>query len=163
MMYGVAKHCTHLMLETHCKNIGLEFVWMQFSNIYGSENKTGNLEGYTLGELRKGNDAIFGCATQPYDFIFVDDLIEAVFRLGHEKTRKNFYYIGSGEPRILKEYLYEIGEIFGDASKIRIGEREDDGIKYTFDMFSTAELVTDIGGYISKSFLEGIRYTIANY
>ena len=42
MMYAAAKHATHLILETFCKNIDLDFVWMQFSNIYGPENKTGN-------------------------------------------------------------------------------------------------------------------------
>ena len=88
MMYGVAKHCTHLMLETYCKNIGLDFVWMQFSNIYGPSNKTGNLVSYTIGELNKGNEATFGPARQPYDFILVDDLIEAVLRLGEKETKE---------------------------------------------------------------------------
>ena len=49
---------------------------MQFSNIYGVGNKTGNLVSYTLGELMAGKEATFGPALQPYDFIYVDDLIE---------------------------------------------------------------------------------------
>ena len=43
---------------------------MQFSNIYGPDNKTGNLVSYTIDELRNGNEALFGPALQPYDFIF---------------------------------------------------------------------------------------------
>ena len=35
MKYGVAKHACHLMVDDYCKNIGQQFVWMQFSNIYG--------------------------------------------------------------------------------------------------------------------------------
>lgn len=46
MMYGVAKHACRLILEDYCKNIGQQFVWMQFSNIYGVGNKTGNLVSY---------------------------------------------------------------------------------------------------------------------
>lgn len=163
MLYGVAKHATHLMLETYCKNIGVDFVWMQFSNIYGPENKTGNLVSYTIGELAKGNVASFGPALQPYDFIYVDDLIEAVMRLGERNTSKNCYFIGSGEPRVLKEYLFEIGKEYGREELIKVGLRPDDGIKYTIDMFDTIELVKDIGNYISKNFTEGIRYTIENY
>ena len=45
MMYGVAKHACNIILENYCKNIGLPFIWMQFSNIYGVGNKTGNLGG----------------------------------------------------------------------------------------------------------------------
>ena len=163
MLYGVAKHSTHLMLETYCKNIDLDFVWMQFSNIYGPENKTGNLVSYTIGELMKGNEATFGPALQPYDFIYIEDLIEAVMRLGENTTNKNCYYIGSGEPRILKEYLFEIGRLYGKEEFIKVGLRSDDGIKYTFEMFDTSDLVRDIGEYISKSFTDGIRYTLENY
>lgn len=163
MMYGVAKHCTHLILETWCKNIGQDFVWMQFSNIYGPKNRTGNLVSYTIGKLIKEKEATFGPATQPYDFIFVDDLIEAVYRLGEKNTSHNCYFIGSGEPRILKDYLLEIGKQCGHEEQIKIGVRPDDGIVYTMDMFDNSALVADIGDYVSRSFSEGIKYTIENY
>ena len=160
MMYGIAKHCTHLMLETYCKNIGLDFVWMQFSNIYGVGNKTGNLVSYTLGELMAGKEATFGPALQPYDFIYVDDLIEAVYRLGANETKKAFYYIGSGSPRILKDYLLRIGELAGCADKVGIGIRPDDGIKYSMDMFCNHDLVEAVGEYACTSFDDGILRTI---
>lgn len=163
MLYGVAKYATHMMIETYCKNIGLNFVWMQFSNIYGPENKTGNLVSYTIGELKKDNEATFGPALQPYDFIFVDDLIEAVYRLGEIDTKQNAYFIGSGEPKVLKDYLLEIGHQCGKEELIKIGKRPDDGIKYDWSMFDTVSLVSDIGEYVSMGFTEGIKYTLENY
>ena len=39
-------------------------------------------------------------ALKTYDYIYVDDLIEAVYRLSANDTNKAFYYIGSGSPRI---------------------------------------------------------------
>ena len=160
MMYGVAKHACRLILEDYCKNIGQQFVWMQFSNISGAGNKTGNLVSYTLGELLAGKEATFGPALQPYDFIYVDDLIEAVYRLGANDTKKSFYYIGSGSPRILKDYLLRIGELAGCADKVGIGIRPDDGIKYTMDMFCNKDLVETIGEYVCTSFVDGIEKTI---
>lgn len=160
MMYGVSKHACRLILEGYCKNIGQQFVWMQFSNIYGVGNKTGNLVSYTLGELMAGKEATFGPALQPYDFIYVDDLIEAVYRLGSHETKKAFYYIGSGNPRILKDYLHRIGELAGCANKVGIGIRPDDGIKYTMDMFCNKDLVEAVGKYVSTSFDDGIQRTI---
>ena len=161
MMYGVAKHACRLIVEDYCKNIGLPFVWMQFSNIYGVGNKTGNLVSYTLGELMAGKESTFGPALQPYDFIYVEDLIEAVYRLGANDTKKAFYYIGSGSPRILKEYLLRIGELAGYADKIGVGIRPDDGIKYSMEMFDNNDLVEVIGNYVSTPFDEGINKTIA--
>lgn len=163
MMYGVAKYCAHLMLEDYCKNIGLKFVWMQFSNIYGPANKTGNLVSYTLDTLARNEEATFGPAAQMYDFIYVEDLIEAACRLGESDTKSNFYFIGSGKARMLKDYLLEIGEKLGKKDLIKIGARPDDGIKYSSDMFDTSNLSEDIGDYVSKDFSEGIQYTIDNF
>lgn len=160
MMYGVAKHCTHLMLENYSKNIGQPFVWMQLSNIYGPGNKTGNLVSYTLGELFAGNSPAFGPANQPYDFVSVDDTIEAVKRLGEMDTPQNFYYIGSGHPRLLRDYLLAIGDAMGRPDRIHIGKRPDDGIKYTMEMFDASITKNDIGEYITVSFEDGINETI---
>ena len=160
MMYGVAKHACRLIVEDYCKNIGLPFVWMQFSNIYGVGNKTGNLVSYTLGELMAGKEATFGPALEPYDFIYVENLIEAVYRLGANETKKAFYYIGSGSPRILKEYLLRIGELAGYAEKVGIGIRPDDCIKYNMEMFDNKDLVYAIGEYVNTPFDEGITKTI---
>lgn len=160
MMYGIAKHACRLMVEDYCKNIGLPFVWMQFSNIYGVGNKTGNLVSYTLGELLSGREATFGPALQPYDFIYVDDLIEAVYRLGANETNQSFYYIGSGSPRQLKDYLLRIGELAECAEKVGIGIRPDDGIRYSMDMFRNDSLVETIGDYVSTDFDSGIKKTI---
>lgn len=160
MMYGVAKHACRLIVEDYCKNIGQEFVWMQFSNIYGVGNKTGNLVSYTLGELMAGRDATFGPALQPYDFIYVDDLIEAVYLLGKNETKDSFYYIGSGSPRILKDYLLRIGELAGCPDNVSIGKRPDDGIKYSVEMFDNTPLVETIGEYVKTQFDEGIIKTI---
>ena len=136
-------------------------VWMQFSNIYGVGNKTGNLVSYTLGELMAGKEATFSPALQPYDFIYVEDLIEAVYRLGANETKKAFYYIGSSSPRILKNYLLRIGELVGYADKVGIGIRPDDGIKYSMDMFCNKDLVEAVGEYVSTDFDNGINKTIA--
>ena len=160
MMYGVSKHCAHLLLDNYSKNIGQPFVWMQLSNIYGPGNMTGNLVSYTLSELLAGNDPCFGPANQPYDFVSVEDTIEAIKRLGEKDTRKDAYYIGSGHPRLLKEYLLAIGKAMECPERIGIGKRPDDGIRYSMAMFDANDIKNDIGEYITKSFEDGIEETI---
>lgn len=162
MMYGVAKKCAHLMLEAYCKSTGLNFVWMQFANIYGPNNTSGNLMSYALSELRKNRVANFGPANQPYDFIYIDDLIDAVYRIGISNTSKCFYYVGSGHPKLLKEYLYCVGKASGKSELIKIGVNKDDGIRYSFKMFDNSDLVNDIGSYVSLGFKERIKNTIEN-
>ena len=164
MMYAVSKQSAHLFTEMLCKNLKLDYVWMQFSNIYGPANKTGNLVSYTLEQVLNGAEATFGPASQPYDFIYVDDLVDAVYKLGvAERLNYNNYFIGSGKPRLLKEYLLEIGRASNREDLIKLGARPDDGIKYTLEMFDTRRLINDIGDYTSYDFSDGIKYTIENY
>ena len=163
MLYGVAKHVTHIMTETYCKNVDLPLVWMQFSNIYGVGNKTGNLISYTLTELLANRDACFGPALQPYDFIYIDDLIEAVYRLGTLPVGmplQQSFFIGSGTPRILKEYLYRVGELENSPNRIMLNVRSDDGIRYAMEMFDIEPLKSAIGNYVSTTFEEGIMKTL---
>ena len=163
-MYGVGKASARLFLEAYCKNVGLPFVWMRFSNIYGPDNRTGNLISYTLNQLMTGKEASFGPALQPYDFIYVDDLIRAVYLLGKKENHCNIdYFLGSGSPKILKDYLLEVGKEFGRPNLIKIGERPDDGIRYRFDMFDISSTITEIGNYVQTDFKEGIMKTIIGF
>lgn len=164
LMYAVAKQSAHIFTEGVCKNIGLPFVWMQFSNIFGPNNRTGNLVSYTLSQLLDGQPATFGPAQQPYDFVFVDDLIEAVYRLGiKDRLGKDSYFIGSGAPRKLCEYLTAIGKKLGREELIQLNARPDDGIVYTNDMFDIKPLVDDIGEYVSVDFEKALDVTVDGY
>ena len=152
VIYAAAKVSCRVMLEAYCKYLGLKLIWMQLPNIYGLNNKTGNLLSYAIEAITKGEPAAFGPAAQPYDFVFIDDLIEAVSRLCVCKCNKDFYYIGSGQPRILASYLSSVGQIFKRPELIKIGARPDDGIRYTMDMFLCEDAINDIGQYISGTF-----------
>lgn len=152
MFYAAAKTSTRMMAEVLSKSLGLSIVWMQIANVYGADNNTGNLISYTLKQLDKNQNADFGPAKQPYDFIHIDDLTEAMYRIGIMHTSESFYYIGSGKPRILQEYLRYIGEVYGKPELIRIGTRDDDGIKYRLDMFNIQPLINDIGDYAKRDF-----------
>lgn len=156
IVYGTFKHCSNLILETYCKSIDLNFVWMQFSNIYGPSNMTGNILSYTINQIKNGEPALFGPADVMYDFIFIDDLVEAIYRIGKIDNRKEFYFIGSGYPKLLKEYLLELGKLLGKGDLIKIGAKEGDGVIYTAEMFNNSDLIDEIGEFVTTSFSKGV-------
>jgi len=159
MMYGICKKTTHLMLDTYCRVMNLPFVWMQFSNIYGEGNFSGNLISYTMTELINGRRPSFSKGNQPYDFIYIKDLVHAAYLLGYNNTPENTYFLGSGGCRKLCEYLMEIPEILGEQYEIGIGERPEDGIIYEAHWFNTSKLKADVGFSAAYTFEEGIRKT----
>lgn len=160
MIYGAAKKNTRILLNIFCRSIGMPFVWMQFSNIYGPLNKSGNLISYALGELKKGNIPEFSQGNQPYDFVYISDIVNAIYLLGEKKVNHDFYFLGSGAPRLLKDYLVQIPTAMGEGAEIALGKRPDGGIVYNMEWFSIDELKKDTGFNNQYSFEEGLAETV---
>ena len=162
MIYGIAKKTTHLLLNVHCKMIGLPFVWMQFSNIYGPYNMSGNLISYTFNEICLGRIPEFSKGLQPYDFIYVKDLVKAAYLLAVSTLTESSYFLGSGTSRKLHEYLEEIPKIIS-GSEVAIGKRPEDGVIYLEEWFSIETLERDTGFIPEYTFQEGIEETFKWY
>lgn len=160
MIYAVAKKSTRMMLSIFCRSIELPFIWMQFSNIYGPLNKSGNLISYALSELQRGNIPEFSQGSQPYDFVYISDIINAIYLLGEKKVNHNFYFLGSGSPRLLKDYLSQIPLAMGNGAEIALGKRPEDGITYDMEWFSIDALIKDTGYEAQYSFEEGLAETV---
>ena len=160
MVYAICKNTTRQLLNVSSKPLKVQCIWMQFSNIYGPGDVTGNLISYTLFELLKGNRPLFSKGAQYYDFLYITDLINAMILLGESNLSKNFYFLGSGDSRLLSDYLEAVSNALDfDKSTIGIGEREEDGLKYCKEWFGIEDLRSDTGFIPQISYEEGIKLT----
>lgn len=159
-IYAVSKKTTHSIVDILCKKNHLDYIWMQFANLFGPYSINGNIVGYTISELLSNKEAFFGPANQPYDFIYIEDLVSAMVLLGTQSTKQRFYYIGSGQPHKLSDYLLEIGEILHCLEKIKIGARADDGTRYNRDWFNINPLEEEFNFRPSITFQEGVKRTV---
>ena len=159
-IYGICKHMTHCLVDVECQRQGIDYVWMQFSNLYGPYSINGNIVGYTIKELLQGNEAKFGPANQIYDLLYIEDLVYAAYLLGANETKSHAYYLGSGQLRILSDFLKEIGEVCGKPDLIKIGARPDDGTRYEDSWFDITPLKEDTGYAPKVSFKDGLMATI---
>ena len=159
-IYGICKHTTHCILDVLCENLGIHYVWMRFANIYGPNSINGNIVGYTISEFIRGNIPTFSKAEQPYDLLYIEDLVKAIYLIGKAQNTKNCYYIGSGNTKQLREYLILIKEIYGKGSEISLGNRAEDNLFYNKEWFNTNDLIEDVGFTCEYSFEAGIQKTI---
>lgn len=160
IIYGISKHTTHCLLDVICQKLDLDYIWMQFSNLYGPHSINGNIVQYTIDRLMHNQIAEFGPANQPYDLLYIDDLAEQMYLLGKNQMKNNCYYLGSDTPVILKEYLLKIGDIMNKKDLILIGSREDDGSRYDSSWFDVSPLLKEIGDIKFTNFEDGINNTI---
>jgi nucleoside-diphosphate-sugar epimerase len=162
LMYGMAKYSAFIMTNLLCKKLNISFIWAQLSNVYGKENQTGNILGYTISKLQNDELAEFSSAETYYDFIAVEDVVYALRLLGEKTTNRTKYFIGSGSPKILREYLLDIGKILKKEQLIGIGKKPNDGLVYELEWFSIKDLEKDVGFKVTKNFQENIKAMIHN-
>lgn len=161
-VYINAKNALHRLLVALEKPDECRVTWTRLGNLYGPGD-TGNLLNWTLGKVLAGEEAAFGPALQPYDFITVRDCVRALVALVlAPDLARDTYYIGSGAPRPLGEFLRTAGRLAGREDLIAIGKRPDDGTRYRAEWFDIAGLAADTGFRPETSFEDGIRELIAH-
>ena len=160
LLYAVAKNTTHKFIDTICKQINIDYMWIRFANIYGPESKNGNIVEYAIRKILNGDYAEFSSGTQPYDLLYVKDLVRGIVKLTTIRKHKKIYYIGSGNGNSLKDYLFKIGDIMEAKDKIRLGYKSDDGLVYQNDWFEISNFINDTNFKFEYTFEDGIRETI---
>ena len=131
-------------------------VWARLGNLYGSGD-AGNLVNWTLAKVLAGEEATFGPACQPYEFVAIDDCAAALAGLVLAPSlSRSDYYVGVGKPRELREWLLEIGLIAGREELVAIGRRPDDGTRYRAEWFDIGPLAADTGYRPKVSFAAGV-------
>jgi nucleoside-diphosphate-sugar epimerase len=162
LVYGIAKMTTRHILDVLCNKNQINYVWAQLSNIYGGNNTSGNIVSYTLKEIENGRRPQYTKALQPYDLLYIEDATRALYLLGFNKTPKKSYFIGSGKPKMLREYLLSIKDIFGNHAEIGLGEKPEDGAVYEWEWFDTRPIEEDLGFNAIRDFKEYMNYIIHN-
>lgn len=161
-IYALSKRYLHSVLNSIGDVEGCKVIWATLGNLFGGSDVGGNIIDYTLRTILAGKEASFGPAAQPYDFIHVDDAVEALRLLGmSEGVSSDEFYVGNGVPKKLGEYLLEIGRIAGLEHLIGIGKRPDDGTRYKEEWFLTEALCKETGFVPKISFEDGVKQNIA--
>lgn len=159
-IYTLTKQYLHKILRIYSKKISTKVIWCTLCGVYGEGDMTTNLVNYTLQCFQKHQVPEFGLGEEYFDFINIKDCVRSFYFIGIKENHHTDYYLGSGNPRKLKEYLLCMKETFGYDAKIKIGVRKDDGIKYKKEWFDTSVLEEDIGVIDKISFREGIQQLI---
>ena len=160
MKYVLTKDFTKQLLRIEALNTNMQFVWTRLGNTFGEGNETGNILDYTLKTLIKGEVPEYASADQPYDLIYIKDTARALMLMAENELKHPDYYIGSGSPRLLRDYLFEARDIIDKNLKIGIGMRPDDGLIYNIKWFDISKLKQDTSFTPEYSFADGVKLTV---
>lgn len=158
-IYGTGKLAAHLMGETVAKLNKIEFIPVIITNIYGIGERSARMIYTSLVKLMKGEHASFTEGFQMYDFIYVSDAINSVIEVAEKGKAFNRYYIGSGEPKPLREYLLEMRDVVAPSAELGLGDLEFKGINISYQQFDLKKVEKDTGYKNQVTFKQGIKMT----
>ena len=158
-IYGTGKLAAHLMGETVAKLNGIEFIPVIITNIYGVGEKSARMIYTSINKLVHKEHCSFTAGYQTYDFIYITDAINSIIAVAEKGKAFNRYYIGSGEPKPLREFLLEMRDIVDLEAELGLGDLPFKGVDISYDQFDLKKVERDTG-YINKiPFAQGIKMT----
>lgn len=158
-IYGTGKLAAHLMGETVAYMNSVEFIPVIITNIYGIGEKSARLIYTSIVKLLKGEHCSFTEGYQTYDFIYITDAINSIIEVAEKGRAFNRYYIGSGEPKTLREFLLKMRDIVAPDAELGLGEIPFKGLSVNYNQFEMKQVEKDTGYKNKVSFEDGIRLT----
>ncbi len=159
-LYSSAKVSADYMARTIAGSLGVDYIRAVISNIYGPGELSPRLVNTSIRKLLNGEHCAFSAGEQTYDFIYIDDAAKTFVAIGEKGIANRTYYIGSQNPRSLKEFLCELRDQVDPSIEIGLGEIPFDGVSLTYNEFNVYAVKEDTGFVPAVSFAEGIKNTI---
>lgn len=158
--YLNAKKSAYEMISAYCKQNNLALVWCTFYHPLGVYNKKEQLFINTIGKLLKGEYLRFGNGLQWFDVIAVEDLCRGLYLAGNHELKKDRYFIGSGRPKKLYEYLEEVKNIINPNAEMHYGEYKDDNLPMEKEWLDVLPFQRETGFEAEISFHDCVEQTL---
>lgn len=157
--YGMAKLNAHYLAKQTAQELDIDFVWAIITNIYGVGEKSPRFINNILRDVLGGQPIKLNTTgEQLYDFVYIDDGARAFYDLACLGRDNVEYVIGSGDARPLREWVWDICEVFKLKDEPQFGEQLVDCC-LPFHDFSIAAITKHTGWKPEVTFKRGILRT----
>ena len=119
--YGTMKLALYEYAKGFCKNNSIRLIEPRFFSIYGPGDFEGSMVMSILQKMLKNADCPLTEATQMWDFMYINDAVDALIKLMLTPTAAGVYNFASGLSKPLKEFIEEMKMISNSKSKLLYG------------------------------------------
>ena len=162
-IYSSSKKAADYICRSVADSKGVEYIRLLISNVFGPGERSERLINSTIRKILNGEHCSFSSGDQMYDFIYIDDAIEEFIAVGKSGKHNKTYYIGTLEPKPLKEFLISLRDQINPSIELGIGDIPFDGVSLTYKEFDVNSVSKDTGYKPKVQFDEGIKRTIDDF
>lgn len=158
--YGAAKIALRYLCSDYATRNGIEFVYAIIAGIYAADRRDNNIIFYTIEKLLRGEKPSLTKLEQLWDYVYIDDVMEALFLIGEKGKGGAVYSIGHGDNWELSNYIRMIHQKIDASLPLGIGD-----IPYTSDRLPSScidltDIERDTGFKPKVDFEDGISRVI---
>lgn len=152
--YGMEKLRFYKMAELICRQRKIPLIEYRIHSVFGKFR--GGILDYVISELVAQKYCCMNTdCSQIFDYIYIDDCINALILAITKNLQSNVYNISSGNRYTLKEYLEKIRFIVGPECLIEYGSSKD--LSSADFFYDSAKFRNDTGWIPKFSFEDGIK------
>ncbi|WP_159784567.1 NAD-dependent epimerase/dehydratase family protein [Sodalinema gerasimenkoae] len=157
VIYSVAKIAAKRALKIKASQIGIEFIYVLHSHVMGPNDTKDSFLQVTLQKLIKGDDLIFSTGEQYFDVISVKDCVYGYYLIGQRGVPGSEYWVGSGDPRRLREYVERMYRLFPSGQEMQFGKLPYNDIVLNKEDFSIKLLAEHTGYAPTMTYEETVK------
>jgi nucleoside-diphosphate-sugar epimerase len=157
VIYSVAKIAAKHTLQLKSSKLGMDFIYVLHSHVVGDDDDKDSFLQVTLQKLISKEDLVFSTGEQIFDVISLEDCANGYFLIGQRGLSGSEYWVGSGNPCRLREYVERMYSLFPSGKEMQFGKLPYNDIVLKREDFSI-KLLSEHTGYIpSMSYEETVR------
>jgi nucleoside-diphosphate-sugar epimerase len=121
-LYGTAKYSVSLLAERLCRAYGIGFSWVRPFYAYGPGDDPVRLIPYVIDTLLRGERPALSPGGQKWDYLYLTDLAEALFRIATASGAEGVLNVGSGEAYTIRLIVEMIRDLIDPSLCLGFGE-----------------------------------------
>lgn len=157
-IYSTSKLAAEMICKTLACQKRIQYSAGMIAMAFGERNRSQMLPNVLIRQFLKGQSPKLVTGYNLYDMIYIDDIVEAFYRIGESGKNMKSYYVGHRKLRTFREIVTEIRDILAPDVELRFGEYPDN-LDMDYSLVDLDALYHDTGFECKADFRESILKT----
>lgn len=121
-LYAMAKHSVSLLAGRLCEVFGMRFIWLRLFWAYGPADDPLRMIPYVILSLLGGQKPALTLGQQRWDYLYVEDVVDAIWRTADAPGAQGILNLGSGEAHTIRSVVERIRDLIDPCMPLGFGE-----------------------------------------
>ncbi|HEB9432625.1 TPA: NAD(P)-dependent oxidoreductase [Campylobacter coli] len=157
VIYALAKKSARDFLKSLSNQVNVELIFATKSHVIGANDTRDSFLLVTLQKILNGEKIEMTSGEQTFDTIALKDCIRAFKLIGAMGKKNSEYWIGSGDPKTLKEYVQIMATRYPPKFPVEFGKISYSDVKLPKEVFSIKLLKEDFNFHCEQSYEESLE------